>query len=132
MKGYIANIEELSLQNENFRKVLYTDARLQLVVMSLLPKEEIGAETHQLDQFIRVEKGKGKAVLDDIENDIADGSAIIIPQGTLHNIINTSEDEPMKLYTLYAPPNHRHGTVHKTKAEAEADETEHFDGATSE
>ena len=132
MKGYIANIEELSLQNKNFRKVLYTDARLQLVVMSLLPKEEIGAETHQLDQFIRVEKGKGKAVLDGIENDIADGSAIIIPQGTLHNIINTSEDEPMKLYTLYAPPNHRHGTVHKTKAEAEADETEHFDGATSE
>ncbi len=132
MKGYIANIEELSLANEYFRKVLYTDTRLQLVVMSLLPGEEIGAEVHKLDQFIRVEKGTGKAVLDGVEHGIADGSVVVIPQGTLHNIINTSGSEPMKLYTLYAPPNHRDGVVHKTKAEAEADEAEHFDGNTSE
>lgn len=125
MKGYVANIEEASLANDYFRKVLYTDARLQLVVMSLLPNEDIGEEVHQLDQFIRVEAGEGKAVLDGESSVLTDGSIVIIPQGTRHNIINTSATQPLKLYTLYAPPNHRDGVVHKTKAEAEADE-EHF------
>lgn len=132
MKGYITNIEERAIANNYFREVLYTDERVQLVVMSLLPQEEIGAEVHQLDQFIRVEKGEGKAILDGVEHAIADGSAVVVPKGTLHNIINTSATEPMKLYTVYAPPNHKDGTIHKTKAEAEADEAEHFDGVTSE
>ena len=132
MKGYVGNIEGQALENKNFRKVFYTDARVQLVVMSLQPKEEIGAETHQLDQFIRVESGEGSAVLDGIAHKIRDGFAVVVPQGTLHNIINTSATEPMKLYTLYAPPNHKDGTVHATKADAEADESEHFDGTTSE
>jgi len=132
MKGYVTNIEEKSLTNNYFREVLYTDTHLQLVVMSLLPSEDIGEEVHQLDQFIRVEKGTGKTILDGVEHDISDGSAIVIPQGTLHNIVNTSTTESMKLYTLYAPPNHKDGTIHKTKAEAEADEKEHFEGATTE
>ncbi len=132
MKGYIANIEERALANTYFREVLYTDERMQLVVMSLLPNEEIGAEVHQLDQFIRVEKGEGKAILDGVSQDIKDGFAVVVPKGTLHNIINTSTTEPMKLYTLYAPPNHKDGTIHKTKSEGEADEQEHFDGKTTE
>jgi len=132
MKGYITNIEERAITNTYFREVLYTDERVQLVVMSLLPGEDIGAEVHQLDQFIRVEKGEGKAVLDGVEHVIADGFAVVVPKGTLHNIINTSSTQPMKLYTVYAPPNHKDGTIHKTKAEAEADEAEHFDGTTSE
>jgi len=131
MKGFITNIEEASLQNGYFRKVLYTDTRLQLVVMSLLPNEDIGEEVHELDQFIRIESGKGKAVLDGEEYDLADGSVVVIPQGTRHNIINTSPDKPMKIYTLYAPPNHKDGTIHKTKEEAEGAE-EHFDGHTTE
>lgn len=130
MAGYIANIEEESLENEYFRKVLYTDNHLQLVVMSLKPNEDIGEEVHQLDQFIRVEKGEAKAVLDGEESILKDGSVVIIPQGTRHNIINTSNSNPLKLYTLYSPPNHISGIVHKTKAEAEADE-EHFDGKTN-
>ena len=131
MKGYVTNIEEASLQNDYFRKVLYTDTRLQLVVMSLNPGEDIGEEVHELDQFIRVESGKGKSILDGEEHDLSDGSVVVIPQGTRHNIINTSPDQSMKLYTLYAPPNHQDGTIHKTKAEAEAAE-EHFDGKTTE
>lgn len=127
MKGFVVDIEQASLENEYFRKVLYTDARLQLVVMSLRPQEDIGMEAHQLDQFIRVERGEGKAILDGQEQAIGDGSVVIVPQGTQHNIINTSATEPMKLYTLYAPPNHAEGTVHKTKAEAEAHE-EHYGG----
>lgn len=122
MKGYIANIEKESSENEYFRKVLYTDERLQLVVMSLKPNEDIGEEAHQLDQFIRIEKGDGKSVLDGEETVLTDGSVVIIPQGTRHNIINTSSENPLKIYTLYAPPNHTPGTIHKTKAEAEADE----------
>lgn len=132
MNGYITNIEERAIANSYFREVLYTDERVQLVVMSLLPGEDIGAEVHQLDQFIRVEKGEGKAVLDGVEHAITDGSAVVVPKGTLHNIVNTSASEPMKLYTVYAPPNHKDGMIHKTKAEAEADEAEHFDGTTSE
>lgn len=121
MKGYVANIEELSLTNEFFRQVLYTDARLQLVVMALKPGEDIGGEVHELDQFIRVETGQGKAILDGKEYAIQDGSVIVVPQGTMHNIIN-SGGASMKLYTLYAPPNHKDGTIHKTKIEAEAEE----------
>lgn len=130
MKGYVTNIEKLSLENDNFRKVLYTDKNSQLVLMSLLPKEEIGEEVHDVDQFLRVEKGTGTAISSDISHDLADGSVIIVPAGTKHNIINTG-NETMKLYTLYMPPHHRDGVVHKTKAEAEAD-TEHFDGKTTE
>ena len=126
MNGLVTNIEKESLKNEYFRKVLYTSKHLQLVLMSLRPGEDIGEEVHQLDQFIRVEKGEGKAVLDGVEQPLRSGSVVIIPLGTRHNIINTGI-ESMKLYTLYAPPNHRDGTVHKTKADAEKDE-EHFDG----
>ncbi len=130
MKGYIANIDALTLKNEYFREVLYTDTRMQLVVMSLRPSEDIGEEVHTLDQFIRVEKGEGVSVLDGEEHSISEGCAIIIPSGVRHNIKNTSSDQPLKLYTLYAPPNHKHGTIHKTKEEAEAHD-EHFDGETS-
>jgi mannose-6-phosphate isomerase-like protein (cupin superfamily) len=133
MRGYVTNIEEKTLANEFFREVLYTDDRLQLVVMSLAPLEEIGEEVHPLDQFIRVEKGEGKAVLNGEKHGIKDGSAIIVPKGTRHNIINTSSTEPLKLYTLYAPPNHKDGTIHKTKEEAERDETsDHWQGETTE
>jgi mannose-6-phosphate isomerase-like protein (cupin superfamily) len=99
--------------------------------MSLLPKEEISEEIHDVDQFLRVEKGTGSAILNDIPHDLADGSVIIVPAGTKHNIINTGADE-MKLYTLYMPPHHRDGVIHKTKADAEADTTDEFDGTTSE
>ncbi|HVV14848.1 MAG TPA: cupin domain-containing protein [Candidatus Paceibacterota bacterium] len=132
MYGYITNIEKASLENEYFRRVLYTDKRLQLVVMSLNPREDIGEEVHPLDQFIRVEQGDGKAVLDGKETEIHDGSVVIIPQGTRHNIVNLSPDQPMKLYTLYAPPDHKDGTIHKTKADAQADKGDEFDGKTSE
>lgn len=132
MKGFITNIEKASLENETFRTVLYTAKNCQLVVMSLKPGEEIGSEVHQLDQFIRCETGEGKAILNDVENVITDGFAVIVPAGAKHNIINTSSDKPMKLYTVYAPPNHLDGTVHKTKVDAEADESEHFDGKTTE
>lgn len=131
MKGYIANIEKLSLENTNFRTVLYTAKHCQLVVMSLKPLEDIGAEVHQLDQFIRCEAGVGTAILDGVENPISEGIVIIVPAGTNHNIVNTSADTALKLYTLYAPPNHRDGVVHVTKEEAEADEEE-FDGKTTE
>ncbi len=131
MKGYVENIEALAKENNNFRKVLYTAKHSQLVVMSLNVGEDIGEEIHQLDQFLRVESGVGKAVLDGISHDIADGSAIVVPAGAKHNIINTGNVK-MKLYTLYSPPNHLDGTVHKTKADAEADEGEHFDGKTTE
>ena len=130
MNGYVANIEELSLKNEYFREVLYTDERLQLVVMSIKEGDDIGEEMHTLDQFIRVEQGEGKAVLNDIEHAIKDGSVVIVPQGTKHNILNTGTT-PMKLYTLYAPPEHKDGTIHQTKEDAEKSE-EHFDGETTE
>lgn len=130
MQGYITNIEKLSLENENFRKVLYTDKNCQLVLMSLLPGEEIGEEIHDVDQFLRVEQGVGKAVLNDVPEAIADGSIIIVPAGAKHNIINGDKGQ-MKIYSLYMPPHHKDGVVHKTKAEAEAD-SEHFDGKTTE
>lgn len=131
MKGYAANIEKLTLENENFREVLYTAKNSQLVLMSLKPGEDIGEEIHQLDQFFRCESGQGKAILDGIEHVISDGFVVVVPAGAKHNIINTSTDKPLKLYTLYSPPNHRDGVIHKTKAEAEADE-EYFDGKTTE
>lgn len=131
MNGFVINIEEASSENDNFRKVLYTAPHSQLVVMSLKPNEDIGEEVHDLDQFLRVESGTGKAVLNGIEHEIKDGSAIVVPAGTKHNIINTSGDKPMKLYTVYSPANHRDGVIHATKEEAEADE-EHFDGKTTE
>ena len=129
--GYVINIEQASLENKNFRKVLYTAKNSQLVVMSLLPKEEIGEEVHQLDQFIRVEYGQGKTILNDKEYELPTGFAVVVPAGTKHNIINTSETEEMKLYTVYSPPNHKDGTIHATKEIAEANE-EHFDGKTTE
>src|SRR3990167_5959801 len=131
MKGYIVNIEKLSLENENFRKVLYTAKNSQLVLMSLKPGEEIGEEVHQLDQFIRCEAGVGKAILNGVEHEISDGFAVVVPAGASHNIINTSTDKSLKLYTLYSPPNHKDGVIQKTKEEAEANE-EHFDGKTTE
>lgn len=130
MKGYTTNIEKASLENDNFRKVLYTDKNSQLVIMSLLPNEDIGEEVHDVDQFLRIEKGNGKAVLNGIEHEISDGSVIIVPVGVKHNIINSSNDS-MKLYSLYMPPHHRDGVVHGTKQEAESD-TEHFDGKITE
>jgi mannose-6-phosphate isomerase-like protein (cupin superfamily) len=132
MKGYIANIEKLTLENTTFRKVLYTGKYSQLVLMSLKSGEEIGAEVHHLDQFIRCESGEGKAILDGVAHTLSDGFAVIVPAGALHNIVNTSADNDLKLYTLYAPANHKDGTVHVTKADAEADEKEHFDGVTTE
>ncbi len=132
MQGYVANIEKETEENENFRKVLYTGKFSQLVVMALKPMEEIGEETHTLDQFIRIEKGIGKAILDGVESQIEDGSAVVVPAGTKHNFVNTSETEPMKLYTIYSPPEHRDGTVHMTKADAQADTTDEFEGKTTE
>jgi mannose-6-phosphate isomerase-like protein (cupin superfamily) len=131
MNGYIANIERESLDNENFRKVLYTGKNSQLVLMSLSPKEEIGMEVHTLDQFIRVESGQGRAILDGKETQISDGFAIVIPAGAQHNIVNDSETEKMKLYTIYSPAHHKDGIVRETKDEAEHNEAD-FDGITTE
>jgi mannose-6-phosphate isomerase-like protein (cupin superfamily) len=130
MKGFVKDIESLAIKNKEFRRVLYTAKHCQLVVMALKPKEEIGMEVHHLDQFFRVEEGTGKAVLDGVRTSIRAGFAVLVPAGTNHNIINTGRG-PLKLYTLYAPPNHRDGVVHHTRAEAEAD-NEHFDGKTTE
>lgn len=126
------NIEKETLENVNFRKVLYTAKSSQLVLMSLAPGEEIGEEIHQLDQFIRIEGGSGKTILNGEEYPISDGWAVVVPQGTRHNFVNTGS-EPMKIYTVYSPPNHIDGTVHHTKADAVADEGhDHFDGKTTE
>ena len=130
MKGVVRDIEELAVKNDDFRRVLYTAQHCQLVLMALKPKEEIGAEVHHLDQFFRVEEGAGDAVLDGVRTAIRAGFAVVVPAGTNHNIINTGS-VPLKLYTLYAPPNHRDGVVHRTRAEAEADH-EQFEGKTTE
>ena len=130
MKGFVKDIEGLAVKNAAFRRVLYTAKHCQLVVMALGPKEEIGAEVHKLDQFFRVEEGSGEAVLDGVRTPIRAGFAVVVPGGVNHNIINTG-NVPLKLYTLYAPPNHRDGVVHHTRADAEAD-SEHFDGHTTE
>lgn len=126
MVGYFGNIEQETLQNENFRKVLFTGKHAQLVVMSLLPGEDIGVEVHDtVDQFFRVDSGEGKVVMNGEEAEFSDGFAFIVPAGTEHNVVNTSETEPLKLYTIYSPPNHPDGTVHKDKAEAEEYEKQH-------
>lgn len=126
MSGYSVNLEEKTLAGNNFREVLYTTQRSQLVIMTLQPGEEIGLEKHEgHDQFIRVEAGTGVAILDGEKHALEDGVAVVIPAGTEHNVINTSESEPMRLYTLYTPPEHPDGTVHATKAEADAYEEEH-------
>ncbi len=126
MAGYLVDIEKKSLENSYFREVLFTGPHSQLVVMSLAPGEDIGMETHgHVDQFIRVEAGRGKAILNGEEYNLEDGSAVVIPAGTEHNIVNSSQTEPLKLYTIYSPPEHPHGTVHKNKAEAIAYEKEH-------
>jgi mannose-6-phosphate isomerase-like protein (cupin superfamily) len=130
MKGFVQDIEDLAVKNEEFRRVIYTAKHCQLVLMALKPKEEIGAEVHKLDQFFRVEEGAGEAVLDGVRTEIRAGFAVVVPAGTKHNIINTGS-VPMKLYTLYSPPNHRDGVVHHTREDAEAD-NEHFDGKTTE
>jgi len=132
MKGYKTNIEKDTLENENFRKVLYTAKHCQLVLMSLLPKEEIGMEVHpDNDQFFRFEKGSGKVIIDGNEYDVKDGDVSIVPAGAQHNIINISETENLKLYTIYSPAHHQDGVVRKTKQEAEVNGPE-FDGKTTE
>jgi mannose-6-phosphate isomerase-like protein (cupin superfamily) len=127
MSGYIINIEKKSLQNDYFREVLFTSQHSQLVVMSLNPQEEIGMEVHEIvDQFIRVEQGEGKAILNGEETIISDGFAIIIPAGVEHNIINTSSTEKLKLYTIYSPAHHKDKTTHTTKQDAEKDTEDHI------
>ncbi len=122
MVGFVTNIEKDTLENENFRKVLYTAKNMQLVVMSLNAGEEIGMETHpEHDQFIRVDKGSAKAILNGEESELVDGSCVIIPAGVEHNIVNTGESK-LKLYTIYSPPEHADGTIHVTKADADAAE----------
>ena len=125
MSGFIIDIEQKTLENENFREVLFTAPHSQLVVMTLQPGEEIGQETHdEIDQFIRVEAGTGKAILNGEEKALADGTAVVIPAGTEHNVVNISQTEPLKLYTIYSPPEHPDGTINKTKAEADIYEKE--------
>jgi mannose-6-phosphate isomerase-like protein (cupin superfamily) len=131
MKGFVTNIEDDTIDNEDFRRVLYTAKNTQLVLMNLRGDEEIGEEIHELDQFIRVETGQGLAVLDGVAHRLSDGSAVVIPAGTKHNVINVSDTDDLKLYTLYSPPEHRDGTVHKAKSDA-LEHEEHFDGKTTE
>ena len=124
MVGFIDNIEEKTEQNNFFRQVLYTGKHTQLVVMSLLPGEEIGMEVHpQVDQFFRIEEGRAKVIIDGEEHEVYEGFAIIVPAGSQHNVINTGSN-PLKLYTLYSPPNHPDGTIHRTRAEAMVAEKE--------
>lgn len=130
MKGYITNIEKETKENTDYRRVLYTAQHSQLVLMSIEPGDEIGEEIHGLDQFIRFEEGNGKVVLDGKETEVKGDDAVVIPAGTKHNVVNTGGG-PLKLYTIYSPPEHRDGIVHKTKADADADD-EHFDGKTTE
>jgi mannose-6-phosphate isomerase-like protein (cupin superfamily) len=123
MSGYSTNIEKKTLENRNFREVLHTAPHSQLVVMTLQPGEEIGLERHRDgDQFIRVESGQGEAIMDGERHALRDGVAVVIPAGAEHNVINTSATEPLRLYTVYSPPGHPDGTVHRTKQEAEEDE----------
>jgi mannose-6-phosphate isomerase-like protein (cupin superfamily) len=131
MKGFSGNIEKLTLENENFRKVLYTGKHLQLVLMSLKAGEEIGSEVHENnDQFFRFESGSGKCIIDANEYDVKEGDVIIAPAGAKHNVINTGK-VAFKMYTIYGPPNHQDGTIRATKEAAESEEEE-FDGKTSE
>lgn len=129
MKGFVDDIEKLTEENDNFRKVLYTGKHMQLVLMTLQPGEDIGLEVHEgHDQFFRIEDGEGEVVIDGVTTPIEDDDAIIVPAGAEHNVINTG-DEPLRFYTIYSPPEHRDGVLHESKA----DETEeHFDGKTTE
>jgi mannose-6-phosphate isomerase-like protein (cupin superfamily) len=131
MDHFLIDIEEATTRNDHFRQVLFTAPHSQLVLMSLKPGEEIGTETHHLDQFIRIEAGEGTARLNGQNYPVKDGSALVIPAGTEHNVINDGEKGALKLYTIYSPPEHKDGTVHRTKAEAEADHDDHFDGKTT-
>ncbi len=132
MKGFKGNIEEDTLENTNFRKVLYTAKHLQLVLMSLKVGEDIGAEIHpNIDQFFRFESGTGKCIIDETEYTVKSGDVIVVPAGAKHNIINTDKETELKMYTIYAPPNHKHDTIRATKEEAEKNE-EKFDGKLSE
>jgi mannose-6-phosphate isomerase-like protein (cupin superfamily) len=127
MTGFITNIEKVTLTNENFRKVLYTGQHAQVVVMSLLPNEDIGLETHEIvDQFLRIEKGEARLILNGEETNVKDGDAFVVPAGVKHNVVNTSSSNPLKLYTVYSPPHHKDGTVHATKAAAESDQADHI------
>ena len=126
MAGYVTDIERATLGNEDFRRVLFTGPSLQLVLMTLRPGEEIGEEVHEdHDQFLRIEAGTGRAMLDGVTHELKDGSAVIVPAGVRHNVINTSESAALKLYTLYSPPEHAANTVHHTRAQAEAAEGAH-------
>jgi len=128
IKGFVTNIEQETLDNNYFRKVLYTSKHGQIVVMSLLPKEEIGMEVHNtLDQFFRVDAGEGKVIMNGEESVVSNGFAFLVPAGTEHNVINTSSDKPLKLYTIYMPPNHKDGIIHETKHDAEVAETDGSD-----
>ena len=133
MKGYVDNIEEATNSNGDFRRVLYTGKNLQLVLMTLQPGEEIGEEVHEdRDQFFRIEDGRGTVYIDGAPNQVEDDFAVIVPAGARHNVVNTG-DEPLKLYTIYGPPEHRDRIVHSNKAQADADhENDHWDGETSE
>lgn len=132
MKGLSINIEQDTLANSDFRRVLYTGRHSQLVLMSLQPKEEIGLETHpENDQFLRFEGGSGVVIVNDNRYEVVDGDAVIVPAGASHNVINLSESEALKIYTIYSPPHHKDGTVHKTKKDGETDDQE-FDGTTTE
>ncbi|MDG6250002.1 cupin domain-containing protein [Methanocalculus sp.] len=131
-KGFAADIETETLKNTDFRRVLYTGKYSQLVLMCLKAGEEIGSEVHDdIDQFFRFEEGEGKVVIDGVSHAVKDGSAVVVPAGAEHNVINTSKTADLKLYTIYSPPEHQDKTIHKTKAEAEAAH-EHFDGKTTE
>lgn len=131
-KGYKDNIEKLTKENSNFRKVLYTGERSQLVLMSLLPGEEIGAEVHEdNDQFFRFEAGRGKVLIDSTEYEVEDGDAVVVPRGAEHNVINISDSEPLRFYTIYSPAHHTDQIVRTTRDEALSNEVE-FDGVTTE
>jgi mannose-6-phosphate isomerase-like protein (cupin superfamily) len=132
LKGYLVTIEEETTKNTDFRRVLYTGKFSQLVLMSLKPGEEIGEETHDdVDQFFRFEAGEGKVIIDGMKHPVKDGSAVIVPAGARHNVVNTSKSLDLRLYTIYSPPEHQDGVVRHTKKEAMAGE-EHFDGHTTE
>ncbi len=131
-KGYKDNIEKLTIENTNFRKILYTGEGSQLVLMSLLPGEEIGSEVHtENDQFFRFETGKGKVIINETEYIVSDGDAVIVPKGARHNVVNESSTEPLKLYTIYSPAHHKDGIIRVTRDEA-MDKEEDFDGKTTE
>ena len=131
MKGYIIQIEDATRKNQHYRHVLFTAQHSQLVLMNLKPGEEIGEEVHELDQFLRFEEGEGTVILDGERHAVSDGFAVVVPAGTRHNVVNSSRTADLRLYSLYSPPEHKDGTIHKTKREADVDHDHHFDGRTS-